>query len=266
MNELKFQAYPNNLGEAPLWLSLCDHKDVTVEYKIGNESSKRLADIFRHKAKIVGKENPITIQDTINKYFINGMAQHLSQEHCIKRMFFQHGIESDNYIPKIELEESEKSWAEDFLKEFKNPIPLCIFSGGYKSGHATALVRLLPMDKWNIIINELSQRNYSCLSVTTSKHHINFNKNLIPILDLTPREQAAIFHVCKKIVSIESGQPYLALSAGAEIFRMVPTLGYSNGFLYSNWNYTDDMWKYEKRRMFDFLFKDFDKILKYFPA
>jgi hypothetical protein len=170
------------------------------------------------------------------------------------------GIEKD-LIPEIKLDGDELSSARYALAQFtKPPIIVNIFAGQYLNPlNRLAHLRMLRLDMFSLLIDKISV-NFQPVCVTTRDLYRDINKNIVPFLDLSPREQASLYHVAKKCISIESGQSHLAISSGATVYRLVPTFDYFEGFLYKNWEYTDDMWGNQKRRCFDFLFQDYDKI------
>lgn len=85
----------------------------------------------------------------------------------------------------------------------------------------------------------------------TGTHHIR---------GLTLRQTAACYHVIGRMVSGDTGDPYLALAAGARVvFLMCPELEHT-GYRHFNVQYTDALWKGEKPRTRYHSFPDWQKV------
>jgi hypothetical protein len=252
--KLIFQMPWNNVSENCLISIFCRiNKNITIECKKSQPNSRQIGNLFKGMAEIVDVEE----YKKIYKYYPKRLNYAFISV-CGCDML---GLETDNHIPYILLEDDEINWALDFIKQYEKPVILINgTSSGYKTGN---LRNILPINSWAELTERLSN-NYTLLSLGLSKNYYPI-PNTIPLLDLALRQECALARACGKTIGSDNSKCHLFLAAGAFCFTFVPSLfGCVDGWLSSAFLRTDDMWKYECKREIYIEFWNYRDIFKYF--
>jgi hypothetical protein len=250
------------LAEMPMLTPICKvNPNVIVEVNIKDKTSVNVASIFKNIAKIVPTENFIDRE-------CEGYPKRYPLAHCVIHFFDIYGIDSDDYIPYIVLDNPELDWAFKTLKTFDKPsIVLSPVAGSYHRKDKNALMRMLDFKSWEEILEILSKK-YNIIYIALSNNFYPI-KYTTPMLDLSIRQQAALMSVCGKFLGIESGMAHIGIASGAFCHILIPSFGYAasderNGLLFDCYAYKDDMWKYQSKRVTYDLLKDYRNLLNYF--
>lgn len=244
----------NGLAETFYFTVLCKvNPNIVIDVVKGNKNAHNVGSVFKNIARFE------EIESYIEKDF-NWYAPRLKNSHSIFNILDMAGMETDNYIPYIKLDEEEINWGLQFCSQFeKPPIVLCPISGGFYNNCPLALGKMLSFETWDKICEELS-RKYTILYFALS-HNFHPIKHTFRCLDFSLRNQCSIMRACGKFIGIESGLTHAAVASGAFCHILVPSFGYSNGLLFDNYAYKPEMWKYETYRIKYYQFQDYLEVL-----
>lgn len=176
--------------------------------------------------------------------------------HVSERMLIAAGRPEASIIPTIRLLEDEIAWARAFLFESVSEarhldrlIVLHTHNSGWRdpenwfSRHVKPPIGLMQR-----LADDARRSGYTvlqfCNAAPTDGRPDNFDPldGTHHIRGLTLRETAACYHLIGRMISGDTGDPYLALAAGAKvIFLMCPELE-QTGYRWRNVAYTDRHW------------------------
>lgn len=246
----------NGLGETFFYTVLCKkNPNIVIDIVKKNPNAYNIASVFNNIAKFN------EIETYIEKDF-NFYKSRLQGSHAVLNILDCCGMETDDYIPYIKLEQEEIDFGLKFCSNFEKPcIVFCPISGGYSNipKCSLALGKMLPPEKWKEIIQKLSKK-YTILYCAMSKNQYKI-ENTIECFDFPMRIQCSIMRACGKFLGIESGLTHAAVASGAFCHVLVPSFGYSNGLLFDNFSYKAEMWKYETCRVKYYHFQNHLEVL-----
>ena len=247
----------SSLAETFYYTTLCKvNPNIIINPVKTNPNAYNIASVFKNIATI----------EEIDEYKWNDFtwyAPRLQLAHTVFNILDMAGVESQDYIPYIKLDEEEINWGLKFCSQFdKPPIVFCPIAGGYHKNCANALGRMLGKEKWDMILKELSKK-YTILYFARKNNSYKID-NAVECTDFPIRNQCSIMRACGKFLGIESGLTHAAIASGAFCHVAIPSLGYHQGILYSNFAYVPEMWKFEQSRVKYYLFDNYLDILNYF--
>lgn len=191
--------------------------------------------------------------------------------HVTQRMLAAMGRPDDSIIPWVVLREDEIAWARWFLVQqgFPDLTRLLVIhthnSGWADPSNWFARHVKPPKPIMQTLADVARSDGYTVLQFCNAPH-AGKPDNFDPltgthhIRGLTLRQTAACYHVIGRLISGDTGDPYLALAAGARVvFLMCPELE-QTGYRHFNVQYTDALWKGEKPRTRYHEFKDWQRV------
>ena len=120
-------------------------------------------------------------------------------------------------------------------------------------------------EEWDFITEKLSANHDIIFFSKSGARSNNFNiKHTTKIFDMDIRKMCSIFNYCKFHLGIENGLLHAALASGSKTLCFVEGFGWNTGWLFTNYGYTENIWKNESCRAFYQLkseFKSFDKFI-----
>jgi hypothetical protein len=247
----------SSLAETFYYTTLCKvNPNIVINPVKTNPNAYNIASVFKNIATI----------EEIDEYKWNDFtwyAPRLQLAHTVFNVLDMAGVQSQDYIPYIKLDEEEINWGLKFCSQFdKPPIVFCPIAGGYHKNCPNALGRMLNKEKWDIILKELSKK-YTILYFARKNNSYKID-NAVKCTDFLIRNQCSIMRACGKFLGIESGLTHAAIASGAFCHVVIPSFGYHEGILYSNFAYIPEMWKFEQSRVKYYLFDNYLDILSYF--
>jgi hypothetical protein len=174
------------------------------------------------------------------------------------------GVTDVNCIPLIKIDEQEIKWAEEKLKQYKNPIAILAENAGTgRNDNPGALYRDIPKEYLDYIAKELRNKDYTPIQFGLSSSNKNI-ENTEQILDLSLRQMAACYKVIGKHIGGDTGGGcHLALSVGAKAYVLIPEHD-SFVYNYNKLHFHDYLWKNEPIRINYINFKNFKNIIDLF--
>lgn len=178
--------------------------------------------------------------------------------HVSQRMLVAAGRPDDSIIPCIKLKEEEISWARTFLAQFGDPARMMVIhthNSGWADPQNHFARHVKPPHDFMQLLTVMARirKGYRVLQFCNEPwpgKPDNFDplEDTIHVRGLTLRQTAACYHVIGRMISGDTGDPYLALAAGARVvFLMCPEVDWA-GYRHHNVQYTDALWKGEKPR------------------
>jgi hypothetical protein len=162
-------------------------------------------------------------------------------------------------IPKINILEQEIEWANNFLKNYKNPIVFVTDTNGSYNSSFEGRYRIPNDELLQSYVDELN-KNYTVLQFSLSnnikanwennKSNILSNKiyqGCVPIFDLGIRELAACYSIIKKYFGVDTGDYWLMIAVGGQVQVLCPdsTPFYSH----DEWHLKPEFWWAEESRI-----------------
>ena len=245
-----------------LFLTPLTKKINNIEVEIVNE------EVNISRSKIFDNLIKVTVKN--KNEIIPPIPIERGKTHISQAILDYYGINDVNHLPVIKLTEEEINWAKDFLKDYPNPLAIMpTNSCSWDRTNFLAQIKTFNVEICNFIINTFGKK-YTILqfgvesgyykTMTTKFFEV---PGFVYIKNLNVRELAACYHVIGKIISCDTGDPYLMLAVGGKVLEMVP-MDIPN--LYKHWEYTyvdENLWKGEKIRAKYFNMKDYKKTLDY---
>lgn len=187
--------------------------------------------------------------------------------HVSQRMLNALGITEVNCIPEIKITDEELAWAKDFLKDYPNPIVFVNHNSGWKDpSNFFARIVKPPKELMQYLANEYSKK-YTIMQFCNNPNHFrpdydNFDplENAVHIRGLTLRQQAACYKVIGKMVTGDTGDPYLMLATGGKFIMLLCPEMY--GYFHHSICYYDHLWKDEKPRTKYFKYYEFNEKMR----
>lgn len=247
----------DNLFLTPLMKKI---NDIEVEI-VDEEVNISRAQVFNNLAKITIKN----VKNVIKPTPILRGKTHISQA-----LLEYYGIEDVSYLPIVKLTQEEIEWAKKFLEKYPNPLAIVpTNSCSWDRTNYFAQLRTFSFEMCKFFISHFSKK-YTLLqfgvdsnfykTMTTSFFEL---PNVIHIKNLNIRQLAACYHVIGKIISCDTGDPYLMIAVGGKVLEMVPM---DIPHIYKHWEYTyvdENLWRGEKIRAKYFDMKEYKKTLEY---
>lgn len=172
------------------------------------------------------------------------------------------GINTNDYIPKINITTHEKIWAATFCKRFTKPIivftPVC--AGFAKDPTDARKFRTFPFEYWVKILDALSDK-YDIIYCSKEDEYVAFNGKYTPVLNLDVRKTAALLNYSKLYLGIDTGVQALAVASGATIHTLVPTFSWGPNYYFPCFGYVKEMWLNEPCRSNYYLFQDWQRVI-----
>lgn len=249
------------VSEFPCFTPICKvNPNFIVEYKKNNFNSTNVASIFKNIAKLV----------PVDEFELKcwQYPKRFNQAHVNINIADQLGIQTNDFIPYVKLDDNEIEYGLKFINQFEKPcIIITPMTGAYSKGCASAIGRALKPEYWEKIIEVLSKK-YTILYFTLKDNYVPI-KNTTPIFEPNLRIKMSIIYAARKFIGNEGGFTQLAIAVGALCFIFVPTFGYiafddNNGYLFNCTAYRDNMWVNETKRVKYLLHQDYKQILNYF--
>lgn len=149
-------------------------------------------------------------------------------------------------IPKINVKKMNKEWAENFLKNYDNPIVFVADNNGnHDANDFQAKYRVPNKELLQQYINLLSKK-YTILQFGLSGRMTNFN-NVIQIKDIDIESLAGCYSLIGKYFGIDTGDYWLMIATGGEAQVLCPD---DSGFYsHEEWHLKPDMWWNEPNRI-----------------
>lgn len=231
----------DNLQITPLFKYF---NNATLEI-IDNDYGKDLSSVYETIAKIEFKEKPIKQEVFFSKYGNPQLSMPLRNGALNYLTIF--GIEDEvSPIPKVNLDIQAIEKAKQKLFNYKNPIALVTYGGGYKKNDVSQIYpeyRLLAQEKWQFIVDQLNQK-YTVLHFFKGENLIKL-KNCIEINNLSIYELKHYFAVIGKYLGIDTGSYHLMLAVGGFAHVIVPDLSWHHQYYPPNWQYAEELWEKE---------------------
>jgi hypothetical protein len=259
----KFKITPGygNLSDN-LFLTPLMKKFQDIEVEVADEEVNiSRAQVFNNLANVQIKK----VTEIIKTTPITRGKTHISQA-----ILDYYGIEDINYLPFVKVTQEEIEWAKKFLEKYSNPLAIVpTNSCSWDRTNHFAQVRTFNFEMCKFFISHFGKK-YTLLqfgvdsnyykTMTTSFFDL---PNVVHIKNLNIRQLAACYYVIGKIISCDTGDPYLMVAVGGKVLEMVPM---DIPHIYKHWeyNYVDEsLWKGEKIRAKYFDMKDYKKTLEY---
>jgi hypothetical protein len=258
---LKVRSAFGNLSDN-LFLTPLVKKNPNLEIEMGNEEVHLIrARVFENLIKVTHKDQ---------SELIPPIPFQMGKTHISQAILDYFGIDDINYIPLIKLTEDEINWAKDFLKPYENPLALMpTNSCSWDKNNYLAQVKTFTPEMCDFFIQNFGKK-YTILQFgvesgyyKTMKAEFSPINGVIHLKNLNVRQLAACYHVIGKIISCDTGDPYLMIAVGGKVLEVVPMNVES---IYRHWEYTysnESLWKGEKIRAKYFDLKDYKKTLDY---
>jgi hypothetical protein len=177
--------------------------------------------------------------------------------HYSQRMLMAAGKPNESAIPKIKLRKEEIEWARQHLSRLGN-IDRMVVIHTHNSGWANSenwfarhLKPPIKMMEWTASVAKAN--GYEALQFCNDpwpNAPDNFDPlpNTKHIRGLTLRQTAACYHVIGRMISGDTGDPYLALSVGAKVIWLMAKEIEWTGYRWHNVQYVENMWMGENNR------------------
>jgi hypothetical protein len=212
---------------------------------INNDYGKDLSSVYETIAKIEFKDSPIKQEIFFSKYGNPERSKALRNGALNYLTIF--GIENEvSPIPKVHLNLEEIQKAKQKLSNYKNPIALVTYGGGYKKGDTLQMYpeyRLLAKEKWQFIVDQLSQK-YTVLHFFKGENLMKL-ENCIEVNNLSIYDLKHYFAVIGKYLGIDTGSYHLMLAVGGFAHAIVPDLSWQHQYYPPNWQYDEELWEKE---------------------
>lgn len=178
--------------------------------------------------------------------------------HVSQRMLNAVGKPEASIIPTIVLREDEIAWARQFLAPYGDARRLIVFhthnSGWADPGNDFARHVKPPKGVMQVLADSYRRDGgYKVLQFCNLPGHMRPGyDNFDPLHDahyirgLTLRQTAACYHVVGKMVTGDTGDPYLMLAAGGRVVMLL--CAERGGYKHHHVVYTNELWKGEKPR------------------
>jgi hypothetical protein len=230
-----------SLGDALLLTApMKIHNDITVQMG-KDQQSREVSAIYNGIANVEFVDRPIK-----ELYHINNDLTHHAQ-----RLLNQLKITEVNCIPKILVTKDEKDWAQEFLKDYKNPLVVINDNSGChdKNNPRASYVRP-PVVLMQQVANDYLKQGFELLQFGR-KEDDRFTplENTKKIRGLTIRQLAACYSVIGNILTGDTGDYHLMLSVGGSAVVLCPLESVPMGYLYHELHYKPALWKDEKVRV-----------------
>ena len=211
----------NGLGDILLFTSVCKYNPMkyTIQLPPNKEYCKIL---FKGLAEVEIIENPIYLQDI-------GGGHYATQK--LRSIYGDSGSLLDNRPLVLYSDLESERWADDFIKDLKNPIifvPNCSLKW-----HS---IRSIPEDKANSIISELISNGYSPIVCSIDNNPFLYSKIAINLLNLELNKYICLMRKVGRYIGCNTGDMHLAISVGAKTQVFQPRSQF--GFNESDWNYS----------------------------
>jgi len=197
-----------------------------------DQQCRQVGNIFSDICEVEYSENPPERPD--NALQNNNIT--LPPVHRTRKILLSIGIQELISVPFIKLKQQEIEWAENFLKEYKNPVVIINDNSG--SGDKTN-IRANYVKPPNIVMqkicDDLTRNGHTPLQFGR-KENEKFTplKNSIPIRGLSIREIAACYYIIKKYVGGDTGDYHLMIAVGGVANVLIPNESLNLGYLYSD--------------------------------
>ena len=258
---LKIRSAFGNLSDN-LFLTPLVKKDPNLEIEMGNE------EVHLIRAKIF--ENLIKVTHKPQSELIPPIPFERNRTHISQAILDYFGIEDVNYLPLLKLTDAEIDWAKNFLKPYENPLAIMpTNSCSWDKTNYLAQIKTFNSDMCKFFIDNFGKK-YTILQFgvdsgyyKTMRAEFSPMDGVVHIKNLNVRQLAACYHVIGKIISCDTGDPYLMVAVGGKVLEIVPMQLES---IYKHWEYTysdESLWKGEKIRAKYFDIQDYQKTLEY---
>lgn len=215
MNNIRIPIDSTGLGDMLLYTAVCRHiPDATIVLK---DSNKKYSFLYKNLCKEIVVNNE------------EKQLPDIGNDHYIKQKLRYFGIETDDILPKISLDEEKKKFFKQKIIQYKNPI---VFMANCSKQWAFYR-QFSDEDKAQKIIDKLSE-NYTVLQFGISSNFTEF-KNTIPILDIPLEELPYYYANIGRYCGIDTGDYHLMLATGGKAIVYVPdNISFYN---YDFWHY-----------------------------
>jgi hypothetical protein len=271
MNQNYYNILDKNFGEFRIsanFGNLCDNLFITPIFKaikdgvieIHNEEIPILrSEVYKYLAKIDIKDKPCLPCPKTNE------PTHISQ-----KMLNYLGIENVNYLPQFVLLEEDISWAKEFLKQYDNPLAVMpTNSCSWDKSNLFAQMRTFTPDINSFIKNTFS-KDYTLIQFgvdsgfyKTMNARYDAIEGIVHIKNLSIRQLASCYHVIGKIISCDTGDPYLMTAVGGKVLEIAPM---KSPHIYKYWEYLycdTSLWRGERVRSLYFDMSEYEKLDDY---
>lgn len=186
--------------------------------------------------------------------------------HVSQRMLNALGIPEASCIPYVIITEEEEKWATEFLKPYKNPIVFVNHNSGWNDPSNFFARHVKPPRKvMQALADYYRGHGYTIMQFCNAPKQLNPKyDNFDPLDDaihirgLTLRQQAACYKIIGKMITGDTGEPYLMLAVGGKFIMLLCQEVYD--YHHYSIQYTDELWKSEKPRTKYYHFHEYEKI------
>lgn len=241
--------------------NLCDALLVTPIFKSIKDGTLEMydSDVTRSKAQLFDNICKVVLTD---KPALE-CPRLKTSSHRSQQMLDYLGLK-DNYLPWIVLSEEEKEWGKKFINKYDNPLAFIPFNGAsHDKTNFFAQARTFTPEMIDFFINTLKQK-YTLLQFGIDNTYYSSSRfefydidGVVSIKNLNLRQLAACYYNIGKMVSCDTGHPYLMIACGGKVVEIVPM---TIPHIYPYWEYTyidEKLWQDERIRakyfdMFDY--------------
>lgn len=171
--------------------------------------------------------------------------------HVSERMLIAAGRPEASIIPVVRLREDEIAWAQVWLRQSGDPAKMVVLhthNSGWAdpSNHFARHVKP-PKALMQWLCDEARQKGYRVVQFCNEPRPgqpDNFDplEGALHIRGLALRQTAACYHVIGRMVSGDTGDPYLMLAAGGRVVFLLPPEVTWAGYRHHNVVYTPRHW------------------------
>lgn len=219
-------------------------------------AGKKVGSIFENMIDVLYTDQPIDMNDAIEKYGKINEKSISPHEFTIKKWMKIFDIKHDNFIPWLSFAEEDDIFAKYILNSLdKQPIIINPFVGDYSPDKENP--RMIDITLWQNLINDYKHK-YTFITLS-DKHKIL--KDVMVISDTTTFKQiGTIIKEAGLFLSIENGAFHIGVASGAKCICIMKDFPMNGTVWMPNFLYSDDMWTYEEKRVHYIMEKNFNNL------
>lgn len=236
-----------SLGDC-LWLTSVLRYIKDVKILLNDDDQLRwVGRIFENLCEVDYVNDPPARPDT--KVDLN-VEPYLSSHRSLK-ILKSLGIDEKVCIPILKLTKEEKEWAQNFYKEYKNPIVVVNDNSGNwdKTNYRAHYVKP-PTDVMQKIVYDLIESGFTPIQFGRSEEN-KFTPldKTIHVRGLNVRELAASYNFINKYIGGDTGDYHLMLAVGGYAKVLIPKENKSFGYDYNDLLYKKENFENSQSRV-----------------
>jgi len=221
-----------SLGDC-LWLTAVLRYVKDVKILLNDDDQLRwVGRIFENTCDVDFVNDPPERPDTK----VNLCVEPYLSSHRSLKILRSLGINEKVCVPFINLTQKEIEWAENFYKNYKNPIVIVNDNSGTwdKTNHRAHYVRP-PVEIMQQFVNNLIKLNFTPIQFgRIEENKFTPLNNAIHIRGLNVRELSASYNYIGKYFGGDTGDYHLMLAVGGEATVLIPKESKSWGYDYND--------------------------------